>query len=55
MFAQIWIKDNRPEILQFHEAQCRLTTPARTRNAYYADYQRFRHFQSCENHNSDFG
>lgn len=23
MFAQIWIKDNRPEILQFHEAQCR--------------------------------
>lgn len=55
MFAQIWIKDNRPEILQFHEAQCRLTTPARTRSAYFAGYQSLRHFQSCENHNSDFG
>ena len=27
----------------------------RTCNAYSAGYQRFRRFQSCKNHNSDFG
>ena len=33
----------------------KFTDVDRMRNAYFTDYQRFRHFQSCENHNSDFG